>query len=339
MTYLLLAAGLTLLIVGGDLLVRASVAGAVRLAISPMVIGLTIVAFGTSAPELLVSVDAALQGLSGLAIGNVVGSNIANILLVLGLPSMIAVTECQQPFGKRNASFLLASTLVFIILCFQSPLTLWHGGVLLILLLVFFAMSLHSASDKAGNGSSDEETAEMMEGARYFVERPVMMLGALSLGLGMLPLGAHLTVESAKALALQFGVSDRVIGLSIVALGTSLPEIVTTVIAALRGQSGLALGNAIGSCVFNLLAILGITALVAPLTVPESFFQVDMWLLIATATLPLFYILSRRDMGFLTGALFVLVYTGYMASLFFFDPKYQNSAERHNVRAIAFSPN
>ena len=315
MSYLMLAGGLALLVFSGDLLVRGSVALAERLAIPPIIIGLTIVAFGTSAPELLISVQAALAGLPGIAVGNVVGSNIANILLVLGAPALITATDCNQPFVVRNALFMLGASIIFTALCFMGPLGAAHGIVLITLLGVFLTESARRAlaSNRKTGFAEDCETIDGIEGVPH---RPVLMIVFVVLGLLGLPLAAHLTVEGASHIASAWGVSDATIGVSIVAIGTSLPELAATVIAAMRKQGGLAIGNVLGSNLFNLLAIMGITSLVTEVEIPKSILHLDLWVMVATALMLMPFVLRRGVIRFGTGLAFVACYVGYMVFTF-----------------------
>ncbi len=318
MAYLILATGIALLFICGDLLVRGAVALAVRLSVPALVIGLTIVAFGTSAPELVVSLRAALVGSSGVAIGNVVGSNIANVLLVLGLPALISATNCNHPFIRRNMFYVIAASLLFIWLCFNGPLTFWHGAILFSLILLFLVESGRRAQHhKRMAEAIGSETMELIEGNDGLHTKPGLTAFFLLVGLVGLPIGAHLTVSAAVEIAHRFGVSEAVIGLTVVALGTSLPELATTVVAAVRGHYGLALGNVLGSNLFNLLAIMGLTAMVAPVAVPDIVLRQDLWVMLA-ATLALTpFVLQKASITRLPAALFVLAYFAYIYFLYF----------------------
>jgi len=323
--YVSLIGGLVVLIVAGDVLVRGAVSIAEKLGIPTLVIGLTIVAFGTSAPELVISLGAALDGLPGIAIGNVVGSNIANVLLVLGMPALIAATSCKEKGATRNSIFMVVITLVFIGMCFHSPISRLDGAVLLLLLMVFFwesvrATRTHRAENGKGTatapGDADDEDAAPFEEVDGVPENPALAILFILLGLIGLPLGAHFTIEGASALARTWGVSDAVIGLTVVALGTSLPELVTSLMAAIRGHTAVALGNVIGSNVFNLLAIIGITAVVVPVAVPAEVLKVDLWVMLASALLVLafaaLHVTIRRPSGFVMTALYGLyIFTAF----------------------------
>ncbi len=325
MVYLTLLGGIILLLLCGDALVRGAVALAVRLNIPTLVIGLTIVAFGTSAPELVVSLRAALTGSPGIAIGNVVGSNIANVLLVLGLPALICATNCNQPFIRRNMVYVLGANLIFIWLCFLGPLVFWHGAILFALML-FFLIEAGRRTAHSQNGDSivGQEAIELIEDVSNLPQKPWLVIGLLAVGLIGLPSGAHLTVTAATQIAREFGVSEAAIGLTLVALGTSLPELVTTTSAALRGHCGLALGNVLGSNLFNILAIMGLTAMVAPVPIPDVFFRIDLWVMLATALAITPFVLRHMHITRITGIVFVMSYIIYV--YFVFAPRISNVA-------------
>lgn len=311
MMYLALTGGLILLLLCGDLLVRGSVALATRMGIPSIVTGLTVVAFGTSAPELVVCVEAALSGAPGMALGNVVGSNIANILMVLGLPALIYPTLCAQPAIRRNAFLMIGATLVFLLFASTGVLSFWQGFSLVSLLALFliysgyYAVTHPQQAEDPGDLTEFDGLGELQRSRR----RMALFIGAGVVGL---PLGAHLVVIGGTDIAVAFGISDAAIGLTLIAIGTSLPELATTVMAALRRQSGVAVGNVIGSNIFNILGILGVTALVAPLPVPESFLRFDMWVMLIAALVILPVILARGTITRSAGAGFVLAYGAYI---------------------------
>ena len=322
MSYLYLFAGLSLLIIGGDALVRGAVSLAVRLNIPHLIIGLTIVAFGTSAPELLISIRAAFEGFPGLAVGNVVGSNIANIWLVLGVPALIAAICCDQKYITRNLIFMLLISLVFIGLCFYSPLTVWHGAILVAFLLAFLADCFYRAKthqksvngiNEENEGAIDEDVEELIEAAEKNADAPAWkMIAFLVAGLLGLAIGAELTIDGAVQVARTFGVSEATIGLTIVAIGTSLPELAATIMAAFRSQPGLALGNAIGSNIYNIGAVLGITALIAPVEIDPVFLEFDLWVMLAASLTIVPFILLKGKISKLIAVLFLLAYGTYI---------------------------
>ncbi|MCP4997498.1 MAG: calcium/sodium antiporter [Hyphomicrobiales bacterium] len=308
----MLIAGLTLLLFAGDYLVRGAVAMAEKLGISPLVIGLTIVAFGTSAPELFVSLKAAFTGVYGIAIGNVVGSNIANVLLVLGAPALIAPIACKE--GGIGFSLLVMAILTVILMLMMGSGVLNHldGLVLVAILGTFLAWQFKTArSDRAaalGGDYHDEIDEVPTQNSR--------IAAYLLFGLIGLPIGAQLTVNGAVDIARVFGVSETVIGLTIVAIGTSLPELVTTVMAAWRGSGAVAIGNVIGSNIFNIGAILGITSLLHPLLVPAHIVYIDMWIMAATTALVILLALWSRPINKIGGTIMLALFATYVISVF-----------------------
>ncbi len=263
LTYVLFIIGLVALLGGGEYLVRGASSIARRMHLSPMVIGLTVVGFGTSAPELLVSVQAALAGQPGLAIGNVLGSNIANILLILGVSAAIAALVIPIRQVWRDMGFMLLATAIIWVMLLDGTISRFDGIILVIGLIGFLASAFLLGEPEVPD---DEQPASGIGLAL------AMTLG----GLLALVIGARLLVDSASEIARTFGVSEAVIGLTIVAVGTSLPELATSVIAALRRQTDIAVGNVIGSNIFNIFSILGITALIAPIPADPRFALVDM---------------------------------------------------------------
>ena len=327
--YISLAGGLVVLIIAGDVLVRGSVGIAQRLGIPNLVIGLTIVAFGTSAPELVISLKAALEGAGGIAIGNVVGSNIANVLMVLGMPALIAATPCGEDGATRNAFFMVAVTLVFMGLCFFTPIGLLAGVVLLLLLGVFLADSTlmarrHRKEQKAiaaaaagaavADVTLDEEDG--LDEVEDVPDSPWIALIYIVLGLVGLPLGAHFTISGATSIASAWGVSEAVIGLTVIALGTSLPELATTVMAAIRQHGAVAIGNVIGSNIFNLLAIIGITAVIVPIDVPQEVLKLDIWVMLACAILLTALAGLRICLGRISGFAMCAAYGLYITTVY-----------------------
>ncbi len=321
MVYLMLAAGIGMLLFCGDLLVRGAVALAVRLEIPALVIGLTIVAFGTSAPELVVSLRAALAGSPGIAIGNVVGSNIANVLLVLGVPALICATNCDQPFIKRNMLYVLGASVVFIWLCFLGPLEFWHGAILFALMIAFLVESGRRAASRGNNPGAavGDDTIELIDGVSGLPDRTFGIMGCIVAGLIGLPMGAQLTVSAASEIAMNFGVEEATIGLTLVAIGTSLPELATTLSAALRGHVGVALGNVLGSNLFNILAIMGLTAMVVPVPVPDIIKQIDVWVMLGAALAITPFVLRNGNITRVPGLAFVTFYVAYI--YFVFTPR------------------
>ncbi|WP_298818154.1 calcium/sodium antiporter [Chloroflexus sp.] len=319
MTIGLLIGGLALLTVGGELLVRGSSQLAALAGISPLVIGLTVVSFGTSSPELAVSVQSGLAGKSDIAVGNVVGSNIFNILFILGACAVISPLVVAVQLIRREVPFMIAVSLLVAAFALDSRIG-WLDGLLLFGLLVGYTVWSIYASRKEGAEAQAEYAQEfgpdrLPTGSRAKVW--LMSISFVVIGLGLLALGSNWLVESATTLARAFGVSDVIIGLTIVAAGTSLPEVVASIVATLKGERDIAIGNAIGSNIFNLLGIVGIAALVTPggLTVASSVITFDLPVMIAVAFAVLPIAVSRLSINRWEGALFLGYYVAYTAYL------------------------
>lgn len=297
--------GLVILLFGGDALVRGAVNLALRLGIPALVVGLTVVAFGTSAPELLVSINAALAGQAGIAVGNVVGSNVVNILLILGLPLLLTTIHSSQLDTRRSYVMMVATAALFCGLAFTGPLTWWHGLILLagLGLMLWDNYRVSMAHRQAG---ADDD----VEGADDSMGWPRIIFFVVA-GLFGLAVGARLLVDSAVNIATDFGISETVIGLTLVALGTSLPELVTSVIAAIRKQADVAMGNVIGSNIFNILSILGITSLIAEVPIDPAILYFDNFVMLAVSLLLIPFVFFKRDMGRKTGLTFVGIYVAY----------------------------
>ncbi len=303
--------GLVILLLAGDALVKGAVNLSLRIGIPALIVSLTVVAFGTSAPELLISIKAAMENVPGIALGNVVGSNTANVLLVLGIPALLAVMHTSECDTRKSYVIMLASSVLFIALAFRGVFDWTAGIVLLVVLAVILgdAMREALAHRRAGKDADDEEEPE---GADPDMPWWKIIL-YLALGLVGLPLGADLLVDSAVEIATIFGVSDTVIGLTLVALGTSLPELATTVMAALRRQADVALGNVIGSNMFNLLAIIGVASLIAPIPVDPEFLRFDLWVMLGASLLIFPLVFLARDLTRIWGVVLSALYLGYIA--------------------------
>ena len=301
------AAGLAILLLAGDLLVRGAVGAAPRLGIPAFVVSLTVVALGTSAPELLLSIQAVLGGAPGLALGNVVGSNTANVLLVLGVPALISRLRTKETDCRKSYVTMLGASAVFFLLCVIGPLNWVHGVILLVILaLVVSDQVRHAASHRRTAGLRPVETAGLQMRLRTIAL-------FLVLGIAGLPLGAGLLVDAAVEMAGIFGVSDSAIGLTIVAIGTSLPELGTTTMAAVRRNVDVALGNVIGSNVFNLLLIAGGAALFGAIPVPREFLVFDLWCMLGASVLLAPFVFFRKwEMTRRFGVLFTVLYVVYV---------------------------
>jgi cation:H+ antiporter len=297
-------AGLPLLFYGGNFLVTGSVRLARSLKISPFIVGATIIAFGTSAPELAVAILAALDGTSELAMGNVIGSNIANIGLVLGLTSLICAMSITPDRLKREYPPLLLATFLILLIAWDLQINRYEGIFMVCLLVVYIWRSFSHKEDFSGE---PEEESSLFAG-----KGPKLQILLITLGLVLLVVGAQLLVEGGVGIALSFGISEWFIGITILAIGTSLPEIVSSLIAAKRGHGEMAIGNIFGSNIFNILMVLGLTATLHPLYIKEPI-QPD--LTIATSiTLLLVAMIAfgNFSLGKLKGTILLLAYFSYI---------------------------
>jgi len=314
--YFSVIGGLILLVIAGDKLVEGAVVIAERLHVSKLVIGITVVSFGTSAPELVVGIDAALSGATEIALGNVVGSNIANILLVLGIPALIYPFTCDDPEIRHALFYMILATILFIFLAFFGTLYIWQGMTMLFLLALFLYYAIRRArSDIAILKHDIDFAARALEDIEPTLKQKTSLSTAVIttvLGLFGLAFGAHILVNGAIIIAQTIGISEAVIGLTIVAIGTSLPELVTSIVAARNHHGDVAIGNIIGSNLFNILAIMGITSLVAPISIPEQFFRVDFLILIATSLMLIPIALGKIAINRITGIIFTAIYSLYL---------------------------
>lgn len=323
--YLMLAAGFVLLLVGGDVLVRGAVSVAERLGVSALMIGVVIVGFGTSMPEMVTSVEASLAGSPGIALGNIVGSNIANILLALGLSALAAPLAISKSVARRDGLLTLLATLLFVGIAFFLPLDRIAGTVLLVALAVYIWSAYREESRAAAAAKSAKETDDdgrldpksLSNGvAALGVRRQLAMPIAQTLGgFILLIIGGKLLIDGARGIALEAGVSEVVIGLTVVAVGTSLPEVVTCVIAAVRRHGDIALGNILGSCVYNLLAIGGVTAMISPTIIPPEIANFDNLVMLAATVAMLVFFKIGSHVGRVQGFLLFAAYIGYLAWL------------------------
>jgi len=308
--FVYVAIGFIILLVAGDALVRGAVGLSLKLGIPALVVSLTVVAFGTSAPELLISIKAALQGSAGLSLGNIVGSNIANVLLVLGVPALLVGITTRHSAPKSNYVYMMVATVVFMAIAFTGEFKFWHGIVMLVLLAGILFQAYRLA--KSSRAAMLEATGEIPETDSVWWKILVM----LGVGVIGLPIGANLLVEGAVSIAQKAGVEEAVIGLTMVAIGTSLPELATTVMAAFRKEADVALGNVIGSNMFNLLGVIGVTSLITPLAVPAEFLRFDLWIMLASSVVLFPFIWFKMDLNKFWGLLFLAVYTAYIGMLF-----------------------
>ncbi len=305
---LLLILGFGLLIVGAEILVRGAVQLATAIGISPLIIGLTVVAFGTSSPELAVSIQSAWMGQADLALGNVVGSNIFNVLFILGLAALVAPLLVSRQLIVRDVPLMIAASLLLPILGWDGSVSRLDGLILFAISIAYLAYSIRQ-SRKASQAIPDEVKADLAERQRpWYVNALLVIVGLL-----VLVIGSDWLVDGAVAIARSWGVSELVIGLTIVAAGTSMPEVAASIIASLRAQRDIAVGNVVGSNLFNILVVLGLTAVFAPngVEVPMAAFSFDIPVMIAAAVacLPIFF--SGRIIARWEGALFLGYYIAY----------------------------
>lgn len=319
-----LICGLILLVAGGHFLVNAGVSAAQKFKIAPFIVGATVVAFGTSAPELLVSLEAAFSGHSEMALGNVVGSNIANIALVLGTTACILTLPVLSKRLFRDWLLVIVSSVLLILFCYNGTISSLEGSLLFLILALF----IYSAIKSPKLDDDDQETA-------IYSKWSIIILVFVGSGLA-LALGAKLLVTGASNIASLLGLSERIISITIVAFGTSLPELATSVIAAIKKQTDISIGNIIGSNLFNILAVLGITAMVKPIHIQFADFRYDLIFMLGTSLLLFFliypykkrltkhqtkddskwYSLTGGKLNYMGGICLLLVYAIYIYSLF-----------------------
>ena len=302
MDILFILGGFVALLIGGEALVKGAVDTAQRLKVPPMVIGLTLVGFGTSTPELLTSIQAALDGAPGIAVGNVVGSNIANILLIVGLSALVAPIAVGRSGFRQDMAFLVGATLLFMAIAANGHLGRISATALLAGLVLFLVLSLRRSD--AGAPEVEAPSLSAPIALIYFV-----------VGLLITLLGARFLVQGAIGLAEDMGVSQTIIGLTIVAVGTSLPELITSVLAARRGHFDVALGNIVGSNIFNILGILGATALVKPIPIPAEIVGFDNWVMLGASLLLVGACVTQWRITRTEGAVMLGLYGVYIVSL------------------------
>lgn len=311
--FVMLAAGLVVLVFGGDYLVRGAVSLAERLNISPMIIGLTIVAFGTSAPELFVSLQAAMDEAPGIALGNVIGSNTANVLLVLGAPAIIAPLAISAKGIRGSLVYMMAFTFGLIWFMYTGARVSHLEGLILFSgLLSYLAWQLVKAKRQRAQNNVADEDDDMPESTSDTKKIALFLI----IGIIGLPIGAFLTVEAATSIARTFSVSEAVIGVTVVAIGTSLPELVTSVMAAIRRSGGVALGNVVGSNIFNIGLIVGSTALIHPLDVDPHLMEIDVEMMVYASVLLIILAILAKPVQRWFGILMLGTYTAYIVLSF-----------------------
>lgn len=300
MEYILLIIGFVLLIKGADFFVDGASSVAAKLKVPSLIIGLTVVSIGTSLPEAAVSISASLSGSNGISLGNIIGSNIFNLLMVVGVSSIILPIATDSAILKRDMPFNVGMTVILLFMLLDGKLGRVEAVILLVLLGGYLFILIRSALKSRKEG---EETKVLT----WFKSIVFIVLGAAAI-IG----GGQLVVNSAKTIAASLGMSDTLIGLTVVALGTSLPELVTSVVAARKGDSGIAMGNVVGSCIFNILFILGMAGVISPMAAERAFF-IDTGILIGVCLIMLLFAFTKRKTNRFEGTVCVLMYVAYTA--------------------------
>lgn len=306
---LLLILGFGMLIKGADWFVDGAAGMARRWGIPQLVVGLTIVAMGTSAPEAAVSISAALKGNAGITVGNIVGSNILNILIILGVSALITTLAVARSTVRNEIPYMMAITVLFMVLGLTgNRIELWEGIILWVAFLAYLGYLFLMAKRDRENGAEDGQEDEKASASVW------KLLLLTLIGLALIIVGSNVTVDAASAIAEAAGMSDRFIGLTIVALGTSLPELFTSVSAARKGNADIAIGNIVGSNIFNILFIVGTTALITPV-IYESRFIVDTLVALGAGLLLWLFVLPRKQLGRAAGVTMLAAYVGYFVYL------------------------
>ncbi|WP_339606942.1 calcium/sodium antiporter [uncultured Roseivirga sp.] len=305
-TILILVLGLATLIVGGEILVKGSSKLALRFNVSSLVVGLTVVAFGTSAPELLVSLNSALKGAPDFALGNVIGSNISNLALVLGTAALFGFIPIKKDSARRDWPVTLGASILLYIFAYNGMITSMEGTILVVLLVIYLGSLLYTTR-KEQIKLDVEEPKDKLE--KWGITKDLFQVG---LGILCLYFGADWFIGGAEEIAVDLGVSQRVIGLTVLALGTSLPELFTSVIAARKGETDLALGNLLGSNIFNILSIIGITSIIKPLSVNMDILHTDFPWMIGITVLILPLMIIRKRLGMPSGIILIASYLLYV---------------------------
>ncbi|MDA0653598.1 MAG: calcium/sodium antiporter [Proteobacteria bacterium] len=311
MNILITLTGICLLLAGGEGLVRGAVGIARRMGISPFIVGLTIVGFGTSAPELVVSVDAALAGSPGIAVGNVIGSNMANMMLIIGTAAVFCPLAVHPDALRRDSVVMVGATVLFVVVAFSGTMARLVGAVLVGALILYLALSLWWDSRQAGPAAALHRD-EAEEVAVVLPQRLWILITAIFVGLGALIAGSGLAVTGATALARDAGISEEIIGITLIAVGTSLPELVTALVAAKRGHADVCIGNVIGSNIFNLLGVAGAAAIAAPLSFELDIIRYDLSALLAVTGIFIAFMMTGRRIERWEGAGLLLLYAAYV---------------------------
>ena len=308
-TTLEIIGGFVLLLFGAEYLVRGAVGLAQRFKVSPMLIGMTIVAYGTTAPELVVSVEASLRGAAGISVGNVVGSNIANILLILGCAALVHPIRCTPSLLYRDSSVMLGAAFLFVGLALTGTITRTQG-ILMIAAIICYSVYTYWAERRRNrhNDILEREAEEFAEGPRSLWLALLAVIG----GVVSVVVGARLLISGAVTTARFFGVGEEVIGLTLVAVGTSLPELATAVVAAWRRHTDVAIGNVIGANIYNVLAIMGVVSIISPLSIPQQIVTFDIWFMLGATLVLLFAVTVFKGVMRLSGGVFLGAYGIYI---------------------------
>jgi cation:H+ antiporter len=309
MAYLQVIGGLTILVIAGDFLVRGSVSLAQRLGISNLAVGLTVVAFGTSAPELMVGIDAVITHAPTVAIGNIVGSNIANVWLVVGAPVVFAPMYCSAPKFPLSMVLMVAISVMFIVVAQTMGAFDFRVGIVFIILLAIFIRYASRSKETSEDYGKILADIESSPGRSFSLKNSI---GLTTTGIVGLAIGAHILVQGGVAVAIDLGVGEAVIGLTVIALGTSIPELVTATVAAFRGHCDVAVGNVVGSNIFNILGIIGISSFFGTIPIPKGILQFDLWVMLFAALTLLPFALFRITIGRKMGFLYLALYAGYI---------------------------
>ncbi|PKR80326.1 hypothetical protein CW751_10770 [Brumimicrobium salinarum] len=308
----LIIVGLVLLIAGGEYLVKGAVGISVKAKLSKLVIGVTVVSFGTSTPELLVSLQSASEGLPEIAIGNVIGSNVANIALVLGVTVLIFPIPVARNTIRFDWPMMMLASVLFFVFSLDLNLSRWEGLILFLLLLGFIIFIIFNTRKTTRLNKTESPEIEALT-AKISIWKHI---GFLLIGLLGLYFGSNWLIEGAKSLAVEAGISKHVIGITIIAFGTSVPELATSVVAAYKKETDISVGNLIGSNIFNIMAVLGLTAIVQPIAVAENVLNYDMYWMIGIALLLFPMMIFGRKIGRFSGVLLLGLYITYIITLF-----------------------
>ena len=299
--YILLIVGFVLLVKGADFFVDGASSIAAKLKVPSLIIGLTVVSMGTSLPEAAVSISASLKGSNAISLGNVIGSNIFNLLMVVGISSVILPIVTDKDILKRDMPVNIASTIILLVMLLDGTLGRIEAAILLLLLIAYILFLIRSALK---NRAEEEEESNVLSWTKSLI---FTVAGAAAI-----IFGGNVVVNNAKIIAMNLGMGETLVGLTIVAIGTSLPELVTSIIAAKKGDSGIAMGNAVGSCIFNILFILGMAGVIQPMTADSAFF-IDTGILIGVSLIMLLFAFTKKKTDRVEGAISVLIYIAYTA--------------------------